>query len=259
MRKTNLGLAILVALVSIASWAGAAGAPGMAPAEALKMLLDGNGRYLEGKPQYPLQDRERRTATASQGQKAWAAVLACSDSRVPVELIFDRGLGDLFVVRVAGNVAGVDEIASLEYAGEHLGIPLLVVLGHSKCEAVTAVVENAPLHGSMPALAAKIKPAVDKFRSEHLGMFTGEALVGLAIKANIWQAMEDLFRNSQIIRDRVKAGKMSVAGALYALETGRVHWLGPHPAQEQLLGPASAPGAKPGGVVEKKADSKKSP
>jgi carbonic anhydrase len=214
----------------------------MAPEEALKLLKDGNERYVAGKPQYPHQGRERRALTAGQGEHPFATVLACSDSRAPVELIFDQGLGDLCVVRVAGNVAQVDEVGSMEYAVERLGTPLLVVLGHSQCGAVTAVVENAKVSGHAAALVAPIKPAVAKAKADNPGL-SGEALLNAAIQANIWQAVEDLLQKSQEIRGSAKAGKLKVVGALYELDTGQVQWLGPHPNQDKLLG-VKAPAAK---------------
>lgn len=96
------------------------------------MLKQGNSRYVAGKQEHPNQDYLQRASTSSKGQHPFATVLSCSDSRVPVEIIFDRGVGEIFVVRVAGNVANVDEIASIEYAADHLGTPLVVVLGHTK-------------------------------------------------------------------------------------------------------------------------------
>jgi len=232
MKRLNLTWLYLTLLLALAVPALASGpGPGVTPDAALTMLKTGNTRFFSGKPQYPHQDLARRSMTALQGQQPVASVLSCSDSRAPVELIFDQGVGDLFVVRVAGNVAGQDEIASLEYAGDHLGTPLLVVLGHTKCGAVTAVVQDAHLHGSLPALAAKIKPAVAKTRTAHKDL-KGDPLVAAAIKANIHQAMADLSGKSRIIRDLVKAGKLQIIGALYDLESGRVEWLGPQAAQK---------------------------
>jgi carbonic anhydrase len=243
MRKASISLVLtlLVALV-VPAWA-AGGGPRMSADEALKLLKDGNARFVEGKPQHPNQTRERRALTAGQGQHPFATVLSCSDSRAPVELIFDRGIGDLFVVRVAGNVAAVDEMGSIEYAVDHLGTPVLVVLGHSQCGAVTAVAQNAKVTGHLAALVKPIVPAVARAKSENPGV-TGEALVNAAIKANIWQAMEDLFQKSKLIKEKAKAGKVKVLGALYDLDTGQVEWLGPHPNQDKLLGVAAKPGAK---------------
>jgi carbonic anhydrase len=194
------------------------------------MLKEGNARFATGKPKHPHLTKERRVETATKGQAPFATILSCSDSRAPVELIFDQGVGDLFVVRVAGNVAGTDEIASMEYAGEHLHTPLLVVLGHSKCGAVTAVVENAKLHGSLPSLAAKIKPAVFKTRAANRDL-SGDALLAAAIRANVQQAMADLFARSRIIKNLIKDGKLKVMGAIYDLESGKVEWLEPPPVE----------------------------
>jgi len=236
MKRTCLCLVALVMLLALALPAPAAGpGPGVSADAALKMLTDGNNRYAVAKAKHPHQNKARRVLTATKGQTPFATILSCSDSRAPVELIFDQGVGDLFVVRVAGNVAGEDEIASMEYAGEHLHTPLLVVLGHSKCGAVTAVVEGAQLHGSLPALAAKIKPGVAKARAAHKDL-KGAALLDAAITANVLQAMEDLFAKSPIIKDLVKAGKLKIMGAIYDLESGKVAWLGPHPQEKELLG-----------------------
>ncbi len=236
MKKIGQALLILSLLTALAAPALASGAGAAVSAdEALKLLKDGNARYLEGKASHPHQDAARRALTAGQGQHPFATVLTCSDSRVPAELIFDQGIGDLFVVRVAGNVAATDEIGSMEYAVDHLNTPLVVVLGHSQCGAVTAVVENAKLPGSIAALVAPIKPAATKAREEHPGAAT-EALIAAAIRDNVFQAMEDALQKSPVIKARVKVGKAKLVGALYELDTGKVEWLGPHPNQEKLLG-----------------------
>jgi carbonic anhydrase len=217
--------------------------PGLSPGEALKMLKDGNTRYLEGKATHPHQDAARRAMTAGQGQHPFVAVLACSDSRVPPELLFDQGIGDLFVVRVAGNVAATDEIGTLEFV-DSLGIPLLVVLGHSQCGAVTAVVENAKLPPNIAALVALIKPAAAKAKADNPEAAT-ETLVSAAVKENVWQAMEDILHKSPLIKAAVKAGKTKLVGAVYELDTGRVQWLGPLPGQDKLLGgKGKGPGKK---------------
>ncbi len=221
----------------------------MSPDEALARLKEGNERYVAGKPQYPHQGRERRALTAGQGQHPFATVLACSDSRVPVELIFDQGVGDLFVVRVAGNVAQTDEIGSMEYAVEHLATPVVVVLGHTQCGAVTAVVENAKLPPNVANLVAPIKSAVAKAKAENPEA-TPEALIGAAIRDNVLQAMEDLFQKSPMIKEQVKDKKIRVVGALYEIDTGQVQWLGPHPDQDKWLG-AKGKGPAPGKPAKK--------
>ena len=198
----------------------------------LMLLKEGNARFAANKPQHPNQDAERRTATATQGQEPFATILACSDSRDPVELIFDRGVGDLFVVRVAGNVAGVSELATVEYGVGHLGTPLLIVMGHTKCGAVTAVVKETELHGHLHWLAEKIKPAVAKVKAESV---ESEEAVPKAIQANVWQTIEDIIKQSSVVRAKLETGQVTVLGAIYDLEQGKVTWLGAHPAQESLI------------------------
>ncbi|MCX5892959.1 MAG: carbonic anhydrase [Deltaproteobacteria bacterium] len=236
MKKIAPSLLLLLLLMALAAPAFASGTaePGLSADEALKMLKDGNARFVDGKAGHPHQDAARRALTAGQGQHPLAALLSCSDSRAPVELIFDQGLGDLFVVRVAGNVAATDEIGSMEYAVDHLGTPVVLVLGHSQCGAVTAVVEGGKLPGSIGPLVAPIKPAVTKAKAENLGA-AAEVLIAAAIKNNVFQAMEDILQKSPVIKAKVKAGKVKLVGAIYELDTGKVQWLGALPGQEKLL------------------------
>jgi carbonic anhydrase len=251
MRKASLALLIMVLLTSLATPAlGAAGGAGMSPDEALGKLKEGNERFVAGQPRHPNQGRERRALTAGQGQHPFAALLSCSDSRVPPELIFDQGLGDLLVVRVAGNVAQTDEIGTLEYAVDHLAIPLVVVMGHSQCGAVTVVVENSKVPTNVANLLAPIKPAVAKAKAENPEA-AKEALVAAAVKDNVFQAMEDLLQKSAMVKNQAKAKKVKVVGALYDLDTGQVQWLGAHPDQDRLLG-GKAKGPAAGQPAKKK-------
>lgn len=204
------------------------------PDGAIAWLKAGNLRYVSGKAIHPHATAERQKETAKDGQHPYATILSCADSRVPVEVIFDEGIGDLFVVRVAGNVCNVDETGTIEYGTDHLGTPVLVVLGHTMCGAVTAVATDAPLHGSIPQLVSRIKPAVQKARLEHPDLH-GKDLVPAATEANIRQAIEDLLKRSEMTRKRVKEGKLKIVGAVYDIETGKIRWLGPHPDQEKLL------------------------
>lgn len=201
----------------------------------LMLLKEGNNRFAAGKPQYPHQEPSRR-AEVAKGQEPFATVLACSDSRDPVELIFDRGVGDIFVVRVAGNIAGSSELATIEYGVGHLNTPLLVVMGHTKCGAVTAVAKGAELHGHLHALAEKIKPAVEKAKA---GTPEADELVPKSIQANVWQAIEDIIKESGEVREKLAAGKLSILGAVYDLENGKVTWLGQHPAEDSIVALAS--------------------
>lgn len=196
-------------------------------------LTKGNERFATGTPDYPRHDIVRR-AEVARGQRPIATVISCSDSRVPPEILFDEGLGDLFIIRVIGNIGNVDETGSAEYGVEHLGTPLLVVLGHTKCGAVTAAVTHAEVHGSIPPLLAQINPAVRTVRHEHPGL-AGDELIAEAIQTNVYHSIQQLFARSHIIRERVRSGKLKVIGAIYDLSSGRVNWLGEHPQQSRML------------------------
>ncbi len=208
-------------------------APAVTSQEAQARLQSGQARYLNGSATHANQDSARRSEVAS-GQAPFATILTCSDSRVSPEILFDQGLGDLFVVRVAGNVAKIDEIGSIEYGAGHLGAPLLVVLGHSSCGAVKAVAEGAEVHGNIPQLVDTIVPAVEKTKVANPGL-AGAALIAKAVEANVWQSIDNIFENSATVRDLVKAGKLKVVGAVYDLTTGAVQWQGEHPEQARLL------------------------
>jgi carbonic anhydrase len=225
--------AIFFLVVTCHAFASGAG-PGATPDEAMKKLADGNSRYAAGTCLHAGINQERRTETADKGQKPFATILSCSDSRVPPEYIFDQGIGDLFVIRVAGNVADTDEIGSAEYGVDHLGTPVLMVLGHSKCGAVTAVATGAELHGSIPALVENIKPAVARAKKNNPAA-QGDALINSAITQNVWQSIEDLLKKSALIRNRAKAREVQIVGGLYDIETGKITILGPYPQEQQLL------------------------
>lgn len=192
--------------------------------EALHLLSAGNERFAAGKPEHPHTGLSRVESTAKNGQAPFAAVLSCADSRVPVETVFDRGVGDLFVVRVAGNVADSGTLASIEYAAEHLHTPLVVVMGHTQCGAVKAAVDDAKLDGSLPALIDLIRPAVSEVRKRNPGASEKE-LFNDAIKQNVRQQIADCVEKSPIVRRLVRSGKVKIVGALYKIETAQVEWL----------------------------------
>lgn len=201
------------------------------PDQAFAMLKEGNQRFAEGKPQRPHQDLARLALAAkeNQGNHAYATVLSCSDSRVPVEDIFDAGIMDIFVVRVAGNVVDGDEAGSIEYGLAHVNTPVLVVLGHTQCGAVTAVTKalqghGHPLERNIPALVDNIQPAVKRASKVHPDL-KGEAVIPAATEENVWQGMEDLFMRSPAVRELVKSGKVKVVGGIYDVGTGKVSWL----------------------------------
>jgi carbonic anhydrase len=229
-------LAVFIGLIVAGTMPAAAAdhVSGVKPDEAIQRLKDGNDRFVAGKSSHPDATVERREDTAKNGQHPFAVVVSCSDSRVPVEIVFDQGIGDLFVVRVAGNVCNRDEIGSVEYGTDHLATPVLVVLGHTHCGAVTAVAQGAELPGNVAALVRNIHPAVETAKKTHPGV-EGDALVAAAIDANVWQSIADLLKNSPIARERVEAGKLKIVGAVYDIEAGQVKWLGENPDQQKLL------------------------
>jgi len=185
---------------------------------ALAELKSGNAHHVEHRYQHPHATVNRRRQLAS-GQNPHAEILSCSDSRVPPELIFDVGLGDLFVVRVAGNVVANTELGSLEYGAEHLHIPLLVVLGHQHCGAVTAAVEGGEAGGHINALVNLLVPAVQKSRG-----LPGDAVEN-AVKANVEMVVKQLRTSTPILSHLASQGKLRVVGAVYSLDTGKVTWL----------------------------------
>jgi carbonic anhydrase len=236
--KTYHAMLVFSALVLV--FAGGAGpGPDVSPDEALRQLEAGNAIFQAGENRHPRASVHRMASTAEQGQQPVASILSCSDSRVPAEIVFGLGIGDVFVVRVAGNVCGEDELGSLEYGVDHLGTPLLVVMGHTRCGAVTAAVTGAELHGHIVPLVDHIHPAVDAARRAN-PQLSGKELVPAAIEANVWESVRQLLTQSPIVRGRVVAGKLKIVGAVYHIEDGRVQWLGSLPGQAQLLRSLSA-------------------
>lgn len=194
-------------------------ATGPTPDEALKKLLEGNRRFVGSVFFHPGALPERRTELAK-GQQPFAIVLGCADSRVPPELVFDQGLGDLFVIRVAGNVPSPHVLGSIEYAVEHLGSSVIVVLGHERCGAVSAAVDGGALPGSIGSLATAIKPAVDEIRIQR--PTSADAMVDLCVRNNVLHVTRNILRQSPIVTQFVQAGRLRVQGARYDLDTGVV-------------------------------------
>lgn len=217
-----------------------AGAEGSVGAdEALRMLREGNTRWTEEKPEAPSTDAARRKRVATDGQKPFAAILTCADSRLPVERVFDRGVGELFVVRVAGNVAGDSEIGTIEYGVEHLNTPVLVVMGHVGCGAVQAAMGKGTPEGKIGGLVEHIRPAVERARNANAGA-DAPALQAAAIRENVWQSVFDVLRESAIVRGHVRDGKLKIVGAVCDIQTGRVDWMGEHPWQSEILASLTA-------------------
>jgi carbonic anhydrase len=186
--------------------------------QSLKKLLDGNKRCVACKQQNPRQDARRRKEV-SKGQKPFAVIVGCSDSRIPPELIFDQGLGDLFVVRLAGNIVDALALGSIEYAVEHLGSKLVIVLGHGKCGAVTAATKGPDAPGHVGAIVRAIQPAVKKVQK-----MPGD-LVDNAIRANASLVVSKIKSSKPILAEMVSKGELEVIGAYYNIETGAVELL----------------------------------
>jgi carbonic anhydrase len=188
--------------------------------EVLARLRLGNERFIDGVLTGPRRDEDRRRETFS-GQHPVAAVLSCADSRVPVEVIFDQGIGDLFVVRVAGNVAGGSEIASLQYGVEHLNLPLIVVMGHSRCGAVQAAVDGVKAEGPLGELIGEITPAAESVRTQNL---PANARLAATVRANVRQTMSKLL-SDPVIGAAVSGGRTKLVGAVYDLNSGVIQWV----------------------------------
>jgi carbonic anhydrase len=180
-------------------------------------LMAGNARFVSGKTQSRDVVSLRQKLAASQSPNA--IILSCSDSRVGPELVFDQSLGDVFVVRTAGNIAGPVALGSIEYAVDHIHSPLLVVLGHQKCGAVNAACSGEKMpSANLQAIVDKIDPAVARAKSHA----KPDDLVEAAVKENVHQSAQDLLANSAIIREAVASGKLRVVEAEYSLDTGKV-------------------------------------
>jgi carbonic anhydrase len=184
-------------------------------------LMEGNRRFVAGKSQAYDVVSLRHGLVGSQHPKA--IVLACSDSRVAPELLFDKSLGDLFVVRSAGNVVDTIGLGSMEYSFEHLGSQLLVVLGHQKCGAVTAACSGSKMPTTnLQAIVDRIGPAVTEARTHA----SKDELVDAAVRQNVLQSAKDLLAGSEVLREAVHEGKLEIVEAYYTLDTGEITVLG---------------------------------
>jgi carbonic anhydrase len=207
-------------------------ATGTQASDGLRTLIEGNLRFARSESLYPRWDTARRLALLAE-QKPFAAVLSCSDSRVPPEILFDQGLGDIFVVRTAGNTAGLVGLGSLEYAVEHLGVSLVLILGHQHCGAVTAAVQGSEAPGKIAAVLEEIHPAVEAVRAT-AGAQAGELLPN-SIDANIAFGVEKIIGASTLLSGYADQGKIQVVGARYDLDTGLVDWLTGSPEMVALF------------------------
>jgi len=210
---TLIGLIVLVSF-SAAAMAAAEGSA-VSGDLAQQKLIDGNKRYVDAKPSHPNQTAQHRSEVAK-GQHPFAAIVSCADSRVPPEILFDQGLGDLFVIRLAGNILNDAALGSLEYAVEHLGVKYIMVLGHERCGAVDATLKGGEAPGHIGSLVNAIQPAVEKAKNQ-----PGDPLDN-AVRANVTMVVQQLKSSEPILEGRVKKGDLTVIGARYDLDDGVV-------------------------------------
>lgn len=194
--------------------------------DALERLREGNRRFVSDEDMEGTPASLEHRAGAAKPQNPFAIILACSDSRVPTELIFDRGIGDLFVIRVAGNIVAPSQIGSIEYAAEQFGTRLVVVLGHSNCGAVIATLQELALKDShrspnLRAIVDRIRPAVEPVL-EHHGDIDDDAVLEKCVRANIQASVEQLRHGSLILEQLIDSVDLQVIGAEYSIETGHI-------------------------------------
>jgi carbonic anhydrase len=197
--------------------------PAFAAEEALTRLKDGNARFVSGHARFPTVQKEV-LAELAKGQRPYATILGCSDSRVPPELVFDAAFGELFVIRVAGNVLGPSIAGTLQYAGDHLHTPLFVVLGHEGCGAVEAAIAGK-YHGArhrsrIALLLENILPALDDLDRT----LPPAAMLSAAVEANVRWTLREVLRSPEG-KARIAQGEVRLMGAVYDLATGRVRFL----------------------------------
>lgn len=195
-------------------------------AEALERLREGNRRFVADVRSLDTLTSQARRSELAAGQEPIAVILGCSDSRVPVEIVFDQGLGDLFVIRVAGNIVAPSQVGSVEFAAEQFGTPLVVVLGHSRCGAILATLEELqrPTENqswNLHSILNHVRPSVEGLLATDLS-HDPDALVHHAVRANISASVTHLRHGSQLIESLIQRDELLVVGAEYSLETGVV-------------------------------------
>jgi len=186
--------------------------------EALERLRDGNRRFASG--------AGHSATTAAEDQEPFAIVLGCSDARVPAEIVFDQGVGDLFVIRVAGNIVAPSQIGSVEFAAERFGTQLVVVMGHSRCGAVIATLEELTLSTqvrspNLGSIVDRIRPSIEPLLRTEVAA-DPDALLREAVRANVRVAAQRLRQGSELLERRIAGGELRVIGAEYSVETGEV-------------------------------------
>jgi carbonic anhydrase len=217
MSKVSRWLAVVV----IAGFGSAyLGAQEKAPTaeDALQRLKQGNVRFAADKLDQKKDIGAKRRGDLAKGQRPFAVILACADSRVAPELIFDQGLGDLFVIRVAGNVTDPAILGSIEYAVEHVKVPLIVVVGHEKCGAVDAALSGGELHGNLAKVIKEVQPGKDLPKDK-------DAALAAGVKNNVLEQAARLTQQSTVVKDFASSKRIQIAAGVYSLKNGTVEWL----------------------------------
>jgi len=194
--------------------------------EAIERLRQGNRRFVSDVPNQNIQPGAKRRASFLESQEPFAIILGCSDSRVPAELVFDQGLGDLFVIRVAGNIVAPSQVGSVEFAAERFGTRLVVVLGHSKCGAILATLDQMgrPVEGqsaNLRSIVDRVRPAIEPLFNPRV-IDDADVLVQQAVRSNIRASANHLRHGSEILEELIRSDGLVVVGAEYSLETGVV-------------------------------------
>jgi len=192
----------------------------------LVLLKEGNIRFMKGSSVYPNQTSHQRKLLALKGQTPLATIVTAADSRVDPVLIFDRGLGDLYTIRTAGNVAGSDALASVEFSMLSLNTPLLIVMGNTGSPIIKAAVNKTKMKGHMVQLLGKLEPAIKMTRVMNPSL-EGDKLVNKVAETNVRQVMRDILGHCPEVLNKIRSGKAQIMGAIYDTDSGAVYWLGP--------------------------------
>lgn len=212
--------------------------------EALERLREGNGRFVSGVRSSDILTSQTRRNELTTGQEPFAIILGCSDSRVPAEIVFDQGLGDLFVIRVAGNIVASSQVGSVEFAAARFGTRLVVVLGHSQCGAILATLEElqqptAYQSRNLRSIVDRIRPSVESLLATGL-RHDQDALVRESVRANIRASVSHLRHGSEVLEQLIQNSGLLVVGAEYSLETGAVDFFDSVPdADKSAIGSSS--------------------
>ena len=201
--------------------------------QAIQILKEGNARFVAGKREHPNEFLTHARETAEQGQRPIATFLSCSDSRVPLEIIFDQSIGDIFSIRVVGNICRDSQLGSIEFGVKYAKTRLCVVLGHTKCSAITAACTGQGLETNILSLMQSIAPALE--RACALTGKTGNEIIEDCCRENIFVQIETMFKKSDILRETARNEELLIVGAVYDIETGLVTFLGPHPDNDRLI------------------------